>query len=336
MRICGPAHRSRRQAFTLIELLVVIGIISILIALLLPAVQKARESANQVTCKNNLKQMGLAFTHYVADHGYFPPGGDESAGPRFSAPGVPKVGRDQTAGWGFVILPYIDGENVYRGGGGTTIRQCTQNVVGTPNPIFFCPTRRKPMVITYSYPPSPYNFLTDMGYTSSDTVKTALMDYAASNDNNPSDPNPANADAATGTGVVQKTFPTSSQPNNWENLVRARDLTNGLSNTFMVGEKSLNLGDMGQQQADDNQGYTAGFDQDSLRRTNLPPLHDVNRIGGYSDTGGFHFGSSHFVGFNAVFADGSVHVISYQIAVPILDALGDIRNRNPIGNDGWW
>jgi len=117
--------------------------------------------------------------------------------------------------------------------------------------------------------------------------------------------------------------------------VRRRDIANGLSNTLMVGEKRLNLGEMGQQQQDDNQGYSVGFDQDTLRHTTLEPLHDLSEIGDYYDTGRLRFGSSHFVGFNAVFADGSVHVLSYQISVSILNALGDISNHNPIPNDGW-
>jgi prepilin-type N-terminal cleavage/methylation domain-containing protein/prepilin-type processing-associated H-X9-DG protein len=89
-----------RRAFTLIELLVVIAIIGVLISLLLPAVQKVRETANRAKCQNNLKQIGLACLHYEATHRYLPPGGDA---------------RTNTQGSMLVqILPYMEQDNLYR------------------------------------------------------------------------------------------------------------------------------------------------------------------------------------------------------------------------------
>jgi len=96
----------RHYGFTLVELLVVIAIIGILIALLLPAVQAAREAARRTQCNNNLKQLGIALHNYHDSHGTFPPAHLETGttGPTFR----------HHFGWLAYLLPYIEQENVYR------------------------------------------------------------------------------------------------------------------------------------------------------------------------------------------------------------------------------
>src|SRR6266498_2650874 len=100
--------RSSRGGFTLIELLVVIAIIAVLIGLLLPAVQKVREAAARLQCKNNLKQIGLAFHNYHAALGYFPPGFTSGSA------GVDGEGTGPGWGWGAHLLPYLELDNLYR------------------------------------------------------------------------------------------------------------------------------------------------------------------------------------------------------------------------------
>ena len=92
----------RRTAFTLVELLVVIAVIGILIALLLPAVQQAREAARRSQCRNNMKQLGLALHNYHDTHLAFPPGWIGVAG------GVQDPEGESGVGWGALILPYMD------------------------------------------------------------------------------------------------------------------------------------------------------------------------------------------------------------------------------------
>jgi prepilin-type N-terminal cleavage/methylation domain-containing protein/prepilin-type processing-associated H-X9-DG protein len=107
--------RRLRLGFTLIELLVVIAIIGVLIALLLPAVQKVREAANRTQCANNLKQIGLAMHNFHDTYGVFPnQGGQSWSGIAYDSSGTPLGYKYQTAGWLFQILPFIEQDNLYK------------------------------------------------------------------------------------------------------------------------------------------------------------------------------------------------------------------------------
>jgi prepilin-type N-terminal cleavage/methylation domain-containing protein/prepilin-type processing-associated H-X9-DG protein len=275
------------KAFTLIELLVVISIIAILMGLLLPAVQKVREAANRTSCENNLKQIGLAFHVHHDHYQFFPTGGWQWWTPPTYTNGQPAIGAEQRGGWGFQILPFIEAANAWEAGALVAI--------GTPNKIFFCPSRRGPQTVTFpdEYVPS---------LTGGD-ITHALCDYAGSN--------------WEGTGVVQQF-----------QVTRIADITDGTSTTLLVGEKRLNLAHLGENQPDDNEGYTSGFDEDTIRRTDAAPAPDY--VG--SGAGGKLFGSSHPGRFNAVFADGSVRPISYSIDPKVFQNLGNMHDGQAVSD----
>src|SRR5262249_24426439 len=151
---------------------------------------------------------------------------------------------------------------------------------------FFCPSRRGPQTLTYQdeYVPP---------LTGSE-ITHALCDYAASNWEE--------------TGVVRQIYPT-----------RIADIRDGTSQTLLVGEKRLNLSELGQKQPDDNEGYTAGWDEDTVRRTDRTPGPDYHG----TSTGEKRFGSSHPGKFNVVFADGSVRSLAYSIDKTVFSYLGN-------------
>ena len=212
-----------RRGFTLIELLVVIAIIAILIALLLPAVQQAREAARRTQCKNNLKQMGLALHNYHDTMGAFPIGYLDVVG-----------GNAETisTGWAFTayILPYIDQAPLYNqfnfsttpyavttpGGQAVQNQQLVRNKV----PSFLCPSDSNPGVVGNNG---------GSAATGGGTTGIALCSYMGSNG------------AFEGEPCQQNDNPVTVQERNNGVLrvnsnVKIRDMTDGTSNTFAVGE----------------------------------------------------------------------------------------------------
>jgi prepilin-type N-terminal cleavage/methylation domain-containing protein/prepilin-type processing-associated H-X9-DG protein len=329
-----PLSDRRPVGFTLVELLVVITIIGILISLLLPAVQSAREAARRVSCQNNLKQLGLAAQQHVEKYGFFP-----SSGWGYMWTGDPDmgVGAKQPGGWAYDLLPFMDQVGLHQIGAGLTGSAKMQALAeqrATVLGIFYCPTRRKPMAL-----PNP-----EPSWNANNPSVLSKIDYAANGGSNPLTGNAINSSD----GIPCLT----SYPNcNW---ARDRDTTlrnfngistersevqpahikDGLSNTICFGEKYLNPDYYysGNSCVDNNSAFQ-GNDWDVNRWV---PMIDANGnvtengCRPRQDTPGFEnctyrFGSSHASGFNVAMCDGSVRALDYAIDLKIYACLG-IRN----------
>ncbi len=293
-----PRTSSSPRGFTLIELLVVIAIIAILIALLLPAVQQAREAARRTQCKNNLKQLAIAFHNHHDTNGFLPSGGHHwSNAPDYNSNGSPEVAPRQRAGWGFQVLPYIEQGNLWEGSGMANNDDRQRQAISTPIAGLHCPSRR-----SAAAHPS-----TGSWYGPSGNYEHAQTDYAGC----------VGSDA---NGVIIRT-------NNDQTgrVLAFRDISDGTSNTFAVGEKRLNINLLGQYQGDDNEGYTSGWDHDVIRRSNREPRPDPR-----TGSGDLRFGSSHPGGLHAMFTDGAVHFISYTVDNNTFRDLGYRNDGNVI------
>ena len=228
----------RRRGFTLVELLVVIAIIAILVVLLLPAVQAARESARRSQCMNHIRNLALGFHNHESAHGFFPSaGGPDWTHHMTYVKGVPAVAPDQHGGWGFQILPFVEMNEVWVGPQGATNMEKSIHAISTPLPFMFCPSRREPeVVVAGDWLQSPGNSGKSFGH--------AKNDYAASSHD-------STERFPRGIGMV-----TQMQP------VYVKQVTDGLSKTLLLAEKQMNVQLLGQMQANDNEGYTCGWNHD--------------------------------------------------------------------------
>lgn len=280
--------KSSRRGFTLVELLVVIAIIGVLVALLLPAVQAARESARRTQCTNNLKQIGLAFHNHHDTLGCFPSGGLSWTLDRnyvAGSPGVPEGPSKQNWGWAYQILPYIEQRNLWENPDSALI-------AGTKLKSYSCPTARQMTVYPYTQStPNGNRFMMDYtGNGGSYGGWWSMTDVQNAND------------AALGPSGYQQKF---------------SKLTDGTSNVLMVGEKWMLWPRTGPV-CNDDQGYVDGWDNDTIcwarAYENTDPVLMPKHFARTGDACGQIFGSAHN-NLLTVFCDGSVRPVNFEIDV---------------------
>jgi prepilin-type N-terminal cleavage/methylation domain-containing protein/prepilin-type processing-associated H-X9-DG protein len=341
--------RPRLRGFTLVELLVVITIIAILIALLLPAIQAAREAARRTQCTNNLKQISLACFGHEQQQGFLPTGGWGYFA------GEPTRGFDkrQPGGWLYNILPYMEQQSLHDLGidqglpvtiGPSVDRPAFAQRLSTSLATFICPTRRAVVSIPYQpaqivnnlSPPPSVTGRSDYAASMGDTIfpVTIIGPINVGIGDEMTDKEWMGFPGSPGTlvtGVIHR-----------RSMVRLRDITDGTSNTYLVGEKYV-IPDHyldGTDDADDD-AWDISFTEDIMRRSGMP---DSTNTVGLADTTGFvqpaqdtpglsnalNFGSAHAGSFNMAFCDGRVQWINYSIDPETHHLLGNKADGRPV------
>ena len=335
--------RSRSAGFTLVELLVVIAIIGILIALLLPAVQAAREAARRLRCQNNLRQIAMAILNHEQQQGFYPTGGWGAAWV-----GDPDRGLsvEQPGGWIYNMLPFLEQSNVHDLGsdgqpGILTNEQVmgARQLVQTPLPVMNCPTRRAAVL---------YAMTDSYSVRNAGTLdKVARGDYAASVGDAArteccsgsqvlcyGPPSLANGDDPSWVWPDVSDFNGISHTRSKVRVVAVRD---GTSNAYMVGERYINPNDyLAGLDAGDNWNMYTGFQNDNHRSSYYNPNVGVAWVP-IPDTpdviASNQFGSAHASGCHFAFCDGSVCTINYSIDPEVNRRFGNREDELPILND---
>ena len=297
----------RRAGFTLIELLVVIAIIAILIALLVPAVQKVREAAARTQCANNLKQIGLAVHGYHDARRELPPA---------------RLDYDGGVTWCILILPHLEQDPLYRQWDITKeYYQISAAARQTSLPVYFCPSRRSAGDGLLSRGLD----TPDAGWTNQD-FPGALGDFACcEGDNNNGQ---FNTDQADGAMIIANYVNATNPAGVWfvtsfKSRTKFASITDGTSNTFLIGEKHVKVGQF---------GSTTG---DGSIYNGDPANQNAGRVAGANyllarsptDSYNVQFGSYHTNLCQFVFCDGTVRPLTTSVD-------GTTLSRLAVRNDG--
>lgn len=328
-----------RRAFTLVELLVVIAIIGVLVGLLLPAVQAAREAARRSECSNNLKQIGLAILNYENTYQHFPshgwgydwvPDPDRGYGPK------------QPGSWIYNILPHMEQGNLTRIGAGVANLSDKKSIIAqlikTPIPGFYCPSRRAPIQLPIlpsgSRSPLPYGAIDGLDVAGQTDyvinggpfqwVTVPGLGFQLFYGFGPNDYNVGDNFSALYCKSIRPDHKAFCDQSFYHGIsanrttVRIAQVTDGTSNTYLVGEKYMNpdyyLGGIDAENSDmgDDQGWAYATTRDVVRtpgfNADFPPTPDTPGL-----DNSWEYGSAHPGGFHMAMCDGSVTTVSYDV-----------------------
>ncbi|QDU28471.1 hypothetical protein ETAA8_35720 [Anatilimnocola aggregata] len=337
-------YLSRRKApgFTLVELLVVIAIIGVLVALLLPAVQAAREAARRASCLNNLRQHGIATQNFHDTHQYLPP--------------LRIAGSEGWASYWVMIMPYMEQKALYEKWN-LKLKYAEQTAEARQTQIKnnFCPSRRMNglsrsegfAVADSSAPPEPSGGSSEQRFSAGNNLPGSVGDYAACVGDmrgTPNDPNAQNWFNTNSNGaiIIGSPDPAPANPaaagfavNTWTCNTRLSSIEDGTSNTFLVGEKHVPNKMFGRLKVGDGPIYSGAWSAFPGRIAGIEdPLargpNDITPSAGVVD--GIYarkFGSWHPGVCQFVHCDGSTRAVNTTIDSATLRAMA-VRNDGEV------
>ena len=325
-----------RLGFTLVELLVVIAIIGILVALLLPAVNSAREAARRTQCMNQVRQIGLAMINLENAQKTFPSGGIHPWPIlEWYAQGNQPFGpKRQGLSWAFQILPYLEENAIHNLG-------TTAQIQSSPVNIYFCPSRRAPIASDGRWL---IDYVAMTAVPSRGQLGNQLFDALLTNTGGSTRACvssygfwgvPANGNVwgpelqskqQLGTryvgfwGVIVRSSFVKADLNDpaprdlgYDPVTTVRRIKDGLSKTAVVAEKRINVRSQ-PGAAYDDRGWSDGWDLDTIALGLCQPVAD-SQLNVADRANAISSGSRHAAGMNVVYADGAVHFINFDIDV---------------------
>jgi prepilin-type N-terminal cleavage/methylation domain-containing protein len=347
--------RKTASGFTLVELLVVIAIIGVLVALLLPAVQAAREAARRAQCTNQLRQIALAWQMHHDANRFFP-----SAGWGYAWIGDPDrgFGKSQSGSWAYSVLPYMEGGNIHQLGLGATAavkRDALTRLAETPVTTFYCPSRRPAAPyrnadeglgpnINFNFGNPPMLARTDYAANLGPRVVAGFGDPPSVGYQWGAGPQPSDADQ--GLNFKMEKFDAFNKLQGityQRSEIQLKHITDGTSNTYMLGEKYVNpdyyeggrSSTFSEKDIGDDQGAWIGDDLDNNRLTGPVSYAEARPAPDQPGLQWFRaFGSAHPSTFFMATCDASVHGVSYDIDPVVHHAYGT-RNGGETENAGF-